>query len=335
MQQADSITYPIQQGQSADSVKVYRTPVTPYQAIRMLPHNATPAQQDSVVQLYCKLKIFLPASTRPDTLGIPGLKADKVPETPIPFYKEGFFSQNENLHPELKVDFPGIPGDPVPYTLRTDIFITSALLISLFLFSFIAAKSLHVFLLQIKDLLHKKSRKETVMLNMDYELKSHVHIHILNSLLAGTLFFNYSKDFLPTIFNQSSPYKLILLDIGFIFCFYIIKGVAYKIVNWTFFPRQEREQWNNTHCLLSIIKTLFLFPLTLVVVYYSLPATAFLWIVGIIFTIYEGLILLKSKQYFFSYKFGLIHLFLYFCTLEIMTLALGIRALVYINEYYI
>ncbi len=111
--------------------------------------------------------------------------------------------------------------------------------------------------------------------------------------------------------------------------------MAYRIVNWTFFPRQELGQWNSTRWLLAIIKALCLFPLTLIAVYHELPLVPFLWTSGIILLVYEALILLKSKQFFFNYKFGCIHLFLYFCTLEIGSLALALRALVYINEYYI
>lgn len=319
----------------ADSTATYYKPATPEQAIRLLPHDATPGQQDSVVQLYCKPKITLPPSTRPDTLGLPGLKANLPGQEAAPSYRDGFFSRNEWLHPELKVCLPGIPGDPIPPTLRSDALITSALLISLFLFSFVASKSMRVFRLRIKGILHKKSREETVILSHEYELKSHIHVHLLNSLLTGILFFIYSGHFLPTASGPTAPHRLILADIGVILCYYLLKGMAYRIVNWTFFPRQELGQWNNTRCLLAIIKTLCLFPLTLVAVYHDLPPVPFLWAMGVILLVYEALILLKAKQFFFNYKFGCIHLFLYFCTLEIGSLALALRVLVYINEYYI
>lgn len=332
---ADSTKHHAPYPQWNDSTATYRQPATPEQAIRLLPSTATPEQQDSVVQLYCKPKITLPPSTRPDTLGLPGLKANHLRQEAAPSYQDGFFARNEWLHPELKVHLPGIPGDPIPYTPRSDALITSALFVSLFLFSFVAAKSMRVFRLRIKDILHKKSREETVILSHEYELRSHTYVHLLNSLLAGILFFTYSRYFLPETSGMADPHKLILADIGIILCGYLIKGAAYRLVNWTFFSRQELGQWNNIRCLLAIVKTLCLFPLTLVAVYHELPLIPFLWILGAIFVVYEGLILLKSKQFFFNYKFGCVHLFLYFCTLEIGSLALTLRVLVYINVYYI
>ena len=67
--------------------------MTPYQVLRLLPKDATPAQQDSAIQAW-----FQPGevhySNQPDTLHLPGhgigrsLKDVNLPQ----YYRENFFS---------------------------------------------------------------------------------------------------------------------------------------------------------------------------------------------------------------------------------------------------
>ena len=71
-------------------------PQTPYQVLRLLPEDATPAQQDSAIQAW-----FQPGeihySSQPDTLHLPGhgigrnLKDVNLPQ----YYRENFFSKSD------------------------------------------------------------------------------------------------------------------------------------------------------------------------------------------------------------------------------------------------
>ena len=45
------------------------------------------------------------------------------------FDQEGFFSQHPFLLHETGIGIPGIPGDPIPYNMKTDIMVTSILLL--------------------------------------------------------------------------------------------------------------------------------------------------------------------------------------------------------------
>ena len=92
-----------------------------YQELQQLPPNATPAQLDSAIQ-----SVFRPEvkslATPQDTLLLSS--KDSVQEaTDINFskyYKEGFFTNNALLHPELNVERYGVAGDPVPYSIQND-----------------------------------------------------------------------------------------------------------------------------------------------------------------------------------------------------------------------
>ena len=141
MFRTDSIyTEPIVPSDTNDTIEHKPAkPQTPYQVLRLLPKDATPAQQDSAIQAW-----FQPGeihySTRPDTLHLPGhgigksLKDVNLPQ----YYREHFFSDNTYLHPELDGGRYGVAGDPIPYTTKNDNIITSMLLVC-FVLTLVAA----------------------------------------------------------------------------------------------------------------------------------------------------------------------------------------------------
>lgn len=319
-QEIDTIQYVLEE---TDEEIVFHRPSTPYQALRLLPRNATPSQQDSIVQLYCKPVIVCP-SDRPDTLKLPGLEGARYNLDDVPQYKDGFFTGNEYLHTELKVTFPGIAGDAIPYRLRNDIFITSTLLICFFAALFIITRFLHVLLIQLKNFFYNRDRNETILLNRDSEMKTQTYVNLLTSFLVAIMFLHYTSYAMPDVFNRISPYKLLLLNTCICFAFLLTKFIGYQITNWTFFSQQNKGQWNNIYNLLTLIKAISYFLLTLVIVYFDLPIHVSIWILSFLIFTFILLLSFKAKQIFFNYNLALIHLFLYLCTLEIIPLlALG------------
>ena len=128
MFRTDSIyTEPIVPSDTNDTIEHQPAkPQTPYQVLRLLPKDATPAQQDSAIQAW-----FQPGeihySSRPDTLHLPGHDIGKsLKDVNLPqYYREHFFSNNSFLHPELDGGRFGVAGDPIPYSTKNDNIITS------------------------------------------------------------------------------------------------------------------------------------------------------------------------------------------------------------------
>lgn len=335
MQQADSTVYHFEEDAAASAPQhVFHRPATPYQAIRLLPRNASESAKDSIVQRYFEPVILQP-SARPDTLGLPGLKGSLSDWKDVPSYRDNFFTDNPYLHPELKVTLTGVPGDPVPYRLSDDVFITSTLLVSFFVAIFIIARSLHVMLLQLKNFFYNRDRKEVIMLKSDSEMKNQAFVVLLACFLMSILFFSYTEVRMPSVFNQVSPYKLLLLDMGIFISYFVLKYILYGIVNWTYFAPAKRSAWINAFNLVILVKALLLFVLTLLVVYFDLSHEAAVWAFLSIFALGEILMIFKTKQIFFSYRFGWLHLILYFCTLETTPLLLLWGALINFNELMI
>lgn len=334
VQQVDSTSYSFEPGEEASAESTFHRPQTPYQAIRLLPYNATPAEQDEIVQKYFQPVIVAP-SQRPDTLSLPGLKARKMQLSDLPTYKDGFFTGNTYLHPELKVTLSGIPGDPVPYSLRTDVFVTFTLLMSFFVVMFIFSHSLHVLTMQAKNFFYNRNRKQLFTLKSDSEMKNQSFVVLLACFMFSLLFFNYTSEYMTSVFNQIAPYKLLSAYMGIFLLYFFIKYLLYSVFNWTFFPFQKRSQWFNAYNFIILAKSTFTIPLVLLAVYFNLPIATTLTGLVIVIVVSEVLLIFKSKQIFFVYKFGLFHLFLYFCTLEMVPLLFLWKTLVSVNEFLI
>ena len=331
MIQADSTAYSFE-GEQTETV--FHRPYTPYQAIKMLPANATEEQKDEIVQKYFQPIIVAP-SQRPDTLYIPGLKGHGMNMADVPTYKDGFFKGNQYLHPEIKVTLNGIPGDPIPYTLRSDVFVTATLLLSFFVAMFIIARSLHVLLMQLKNFFYNRDRNQIFTLKSDSEMKNQLFIVLLICFLLTILFFSYTQVQLTSVFNQVSPYKLLTIDMGIFLGYYFLKYGVYFVFNWTFFSSQKRSQWMNSFNFIVLARSLCFFPIALLTVYFDLSVATMLTAVLVVIGISEILVIFKAKQIFFVYKFGLLHLFLYFCTLEMAPLLFLWKTLVSANAYLI
>ncbi|MBP3765417.1 MAG: DUF4271 domain-containing protein [Bacteroidaceae bacterium] len=313
--------------------KVQR-PQTPAQAIRMLPSNATEEEKDAIVQKYFKPVIVAP-SGRPDTLSLPGLEAKSTAYETMISYKDGFFKDNAYLKTGRDAALYGMAGDPVPYQLRTDVFVTSILMLSFFVVMFIFSRSIHVVGTQLKNFFYNRDRKEIFTLKSDSEMKNQAFIVLLASFLLSILAFKYTETALPESFAQISPYKLLGLDMLILLSYYFLKYLAYSVCNWTFFSSQKRSQWMNAYNLIVLCKAMCFFPLVLVVVYFDLPVLTAVYAFLLILAVSEIMVIFKAKQIFFAYKFGLLHLFLYFCTLEMAPLLFLVGTMAYANRYLI
>ena len=312
---------------------VVRKPTTPREVLRLLPADATPAQQDSAIQAMLDIPPAV-ISSRPDTLNLPGLEGSPAKVDLSRYsYKDNFFSGFEFFHPELRVTQIGMAAEPMPYRLRDDDFVTGALLVSFFLVALFIVRSSHILLEKIKDFFYVRGNDDNMpAVNTDSELRNQALLVIHTSFVIAILFFDYTQQALTHVFNSVSPYILLGTDAGICLLYFAAKMLAYHFVNWVFFEKRQRRKWMESYVLTVMMTGLASFPLVLLLVYFDLPfrvaGTAFIIIVGLS----KLLLFVKCKQIFFNLTYSIFHLFLYFCTLELIPMLLLWRILVYCNE---
>lgn len=289
--------------------------------IARLPRDATPAQQDSAVQAAMPHRTLV-LSTKPDTLCLPGLPADiykfdikKMPKA----YEESFFKNNPHLHPEVSGGAMGKTASPLAYTLQSDDLVTSTLLLCFFLMMLILGRGRRFLTHSIKrftfDTLEKN---DDTKVETGGELYSRFFMLFQTSFLMGILGFDFIQTFQPELFDRISPFLLLGSSVGACLLYFCSKWICYNFVNWVFFDKTQRVKWIDSYLLLVSLVGIVLFPIVLIVVYFNMDLKSALICVLVVFILAKMLLLWKCFNIFFVKNFGILHLIVYFCALEIL-----------------
>ena len=295
-------------------------PQTPYQVLRLLPKDATPAQQDSAIQAW-----FAPEeihySERPDTLHLPGegiprdLKDVQLPT----YYRENFFSNDSLYHPELDGGRYGVAGDPVPETLSNDSLI-SGLLILCFLLMTLAFSRISGFIgRQIKDFFYVQKGEHSVEETGD-EIKFQIIFSIITCFICSLLYYLYVLTLVDNTFIFSTEHLLLGVIFLMMAAYFLLKFLLYAIVNNIMFDGSKNKKFLTSLIFLISMEGVLLFPVLLLCAYFQFPiqnAAIYTFLVVFFFKI---LIIFKTYIIFFAQKAFYVQIFLYFCALEMVPL---------------
>ena len=307
---------------AAEQPKYYK-PRHPYQVLRTLPKDATPAQQDSAIQATFQPK-EVRYSNRPDTLHLPGYGKGKsaLEITPLPkYYKESFFANDSLFHPERSAGRYGVAGETVPYTVRGDNAMALILLIG-FISMIISASGSRGFIFkQLKSLFYLPKNYDMTMSETSTELRFQFFMVLLTSLLYAVIFLYYSTRYVSDTYIIDSHYQLTGIFLGMTFTYFLIKGLLYLIVNWTFYGWRKNLQWLKTMLFITTSEGMMLFPIVLLLSFFNLNVKSALICTLIVLILVKSLTFFKSFAIFFRRKGNFLQNILYFCALELVPLA--------------
>lgn len=332
MLQADSIQVEhIEAGEELVVQKHHQ--LTPAQILSWYPSSYTDAQKDSVIQKYIK-PCEIHWSNRPDTLHLPGHpKGKSVLDATLPqYYKESFFSEKPYFHPEIMGGRQGVAGDPVPYSIAGDNFMSSLLLIIFLVTIFSISRSLQFIGRQLKSFVYIQRGETTEVTETSSEIRFQSILILETCILLSILFFFYMKENITNTFTIDQA-QIIALFTGVFAIYYLLKFLLYSLVNWTFFFGKNIGQWTKASLFLTSMQGVFLLPLVFVQSFFYIPMnTAIIYLLIVLF-FFKILTIYKSYQIFFALKGRLLQIFLYFCTLELIPLTALWGVLLIISEY--
>ena len=207
----DSIQTTIEATAPETIVEVHPTkPQTPYQVLRLLPKDATPAQQDSAIQAWLEPR-EIRYSEQPDTLHLPGegipkdLKAVNLPQ----YYRENFFSNDSLYHEELSAqEYYGMAGDPIPYSYANDHLVTSLLIIGFLLIAFTFSRMSNFIVGQAKNFI-RPSKNSLSLSETSGEIYMQIILTGLTCIVYALLYYLYATEFLASTYVTSSEYALL------------------------------------------------------------------------------------------------------------------------------
>lgn len=290
-------------------------PQTPYQVLRMLPKDATPAQQDSAIQAW-----FQPSEVRyseqPDTLHLPGHDIGRSPkDVNLPqYYRETFFAKDTLLHPELTGGRYGVAGDPVAYTVRNDDAITCILLFCFILAIVAFSYSRNIITHQLKAFFHPMRNDSTTFTTS----RLMYFLGIQTCLLMGISYYFYTIHFITDDLLIDTPYMLIGLFSVVCFMYFVGKQLIYHFVNTVFFDSKRNGHWTWTLAFITALEGIALFPAVILQVYFTPSFQNIIFYIVFIIILTKILTFYKCWNIFFRQKRVYLQIILYLCALEIV-----------------
>ena len=217
------------------------------------------------------------------------------------YYQETYFSKDSLLHPEVSGGHFGVAGDPVPYVVRNDNLITGLLLLCFVL---------------------------TLVVSPQFK-RFRGLLTLQTCLLFSVVVYFLTKEYVTTTFVIDSDYQLILIFLGMLVGYALLKSTLYTTVNLVFFDGKRNKQFLGDLLLSYAAQGVLLMPVVLLLVYFGLSLQNVLYF--LVFVVVSGKIwaFYKSFVIFFRQNGGFLQIIVYFCALEIVPLAVlvGIWAL--------
>lgn len=319
-----------------DSVKEYHG-FSVWRIAQSMP-NATPQELDSVIQARLPER-ERHRSTRPDTLSIPGLEAKstitKLEDLPV-CYKMSYFQNDTLLHPEIIIRPSRYSATPLPYRLWRDNWITGTVLLCFFVMAFIIHLNGKQLLTRSRSFFFgSQHQNEPRAIRTSLEEQSTIIMTFMLCLIGGLGFFEYTQNHLELFLGRLSPYILLGSYIGCWMVYFILKNLLYTFINWIFFDKDSHLLWMDTYSFLLIVESILMYGIIVIGVYFGLmPKNIFYAALSVIIAI-KSLLLYKAHQIFFPEIHGSLHLFVYFCTLELVPLLAIARILMWITDLLI
>lgn len=248
------------------------------------------------------------------------------------YYKESFFNGSPFYNTEVPPVYHGMAGDPVPYTIASDDILTTALLFCFVLLITAFTTSRAFMLRHIHDIFYVRKGDDDNMGETSGELRLQLFLVLHTILLLAIIYFLFSREHIATTYILPTEYHTIGIYFGAIFAYIILLIIVSSWVNITFFGTKANILWIRNKAFLIGWEGMLLFPLVVVQAFLNLPFSEMAIFYAIIVIFVKILTIYKCFSIFFRRIGYILHIFLYFCTLELIPLALTLGALVYLSN---
>ena len=113
-----------------------------------------------------------------------------------------------------------------------------------------------------------------------------------------------------------------------IILFYLLRRVLFAITNRIFFDPATTKVWEQSYACWTLLSSLPLYLLAVAALFLNLSAQTVILLLAICLVLLEICLLYKAFYIFSAKKYGILQIFVYLCTLELMPLLVAGKALV-------
>ena len=212
----------------------------------------------------------------------------------------------------------GMPGEPLPYLLRTDWMVTSTMFLCILLVSFIFSRGKKHLLQILKNFTQNRERNSMFDEVTAADARHTTFLILHTCIMLGFCAYRYFAQVNPGLYEKTS-HSLLLGGFVLSFVLFMVwKWITYGLVNWIFFQKVRNILWITSFFNLYIWLGILMLPLVLVTVYFDISSQTALYLVGSLLVFAKILLFWKCFSNFFEKFYGVFHLILYFCALEII-----------------
>ena len=215
------------------------------------------------------------------------------------------------------VSSEGMIGEPLPYRLHSDWMVTSLLFICFVLVSYVLIHSSKYIQGQFALFFSKKDRNGLFDSHTSSDVRYRLVLIFQTCLLLGFCVYDYFFDHNTYLFSAVPHIALLCMYVVLIIILVLFKSLSYLFVNWIFFSKSKQKVWLDSFLNVIIWSGFLLFPIVLLIIYFNLnpqiAANSLLFVI----IISKIMLFYKCFSNFFNKFYGIFHLILYFCALEI------------------
>lgn len=233
------------------------------------------------------------------------------------YYREGYFSGDSLLHPEISGGRYGVAGDPVPFTIRGDNTFTALLLFCFVIFIVSVAHSQQFIVRRFKEFFYHSDNPSN---ETSSEFRFQLFLVLLDCLLLGISTYIFVVHYVADTFVVDSNLLVVSIFVAAFIAYFLIKHILHAFVDSVFFDGKKNLHFSNSLLFVTAIQGVLLFPAVLMQVYFdiNLQNVAYYFAFVLIFT--KLLTFYQSYNIFFRRNGFFLQIFLYFCALEIVPL---------------
>ena len=155
------------------------------------------------------------------------------------------------------------------------------------------------------------------------DIQNNIILLVILSLSSGMLFFDRLSNHPATV-----SFGKVFTITGLLLAWIVGKAIAYWIVNWVFADFDKCAKWNSAFFYITSIFAIIVFPLSVFKIFFQPDCSTVFFMSLIMLAMYKILLFCKLTIIFRPKKYGVLLIFLYFCTLELMPVFLCWRIVV-------
>lgn len=260
----------------------------------------------------------------PDSSALPDLTVEDL----ISFDDCSFLAGDSLLHTEVPYKPFGFAGTATPFRLRSEGWSGFFVFLCLLLAACLVLRLRKKFDELVRSIFFPTPGKTDMPLVDDpLRYSTHLLAVLIISFTAAMVTFTYTQYDVGYYPFSYTPYILFFVFFVFWLGYLLWKRLACDFVNWIFFSHEKIFTWKRAYTFLTVAESILFIVLAMIVVYLPLSLNAIVIMALVPVSFIKIILLFKTYQIFFPKIYGTLHLFVYFCTLELMPLLVLLKIL--------